>query len=76
MKNFSGFAGDDVFVRNTSSMQVSECPHAAHCCQSPIELYSFVLKRRIKRLSEFAGDDMQVSVVLVRGAGPHFSRNS
>ena len=31
---------------------------------------------RIKLLSEFAGNDIQVLVVLVRGAGPHFSRNS
>ena len=31
---------------------------------------------RIQRLSEFAGDDVQALVVNVRGAGPHFSRNS
>ena len=31
---------------------------------------------RIKRLCGFAGDDIQVSLVHVRGAGPHFSRNS
>ena len=45
MKNYSGpisgFAGDDVLVRsvrNTSSLQLSECPHAAHCCPVRIGL--------------------------------------
>ena len=83
MNNSSGFAGDDLLVLNTSSLQLS----VSSCCTllavselqfrwDAIELHSSVLIMRIKRLCEFAGDDVQVSLVHVRGAGPHFSRNS
>ena len=76
-------AGDDLLVLNTSLLQlwVSSCCTLLAVSElqfrwDAIELYSSVLIMRIKRLSEYAGDDVQVSVILVRGAGPHFSRNS
>ena len=44
--------------------------------QCEFEGDSSVLIMRIKLQCEFEGDDIQVSLVHVRGAGPHFSRNS
>ena len=73
MNNSSGFAGDDLLVLNTSSLQLS----VSSCCTllavselqfrwDAIELHSSVLIMRIKRLCEFAGDDIQVWLVHVR----------
>ena len=83
MNNYSGFAGDDLLVLNTSSLQlwVSSCCTLLAVSElqfrwDAIELHSSVLILRIKRLCDFAGDDVQVSLVHVRGAGLHFSRNS
>ena len=65
-------AARSVAVTNCTLLAVSELQFR----WDAIELHSSVLIMRIMRLCEFAGDDIQVSLVHVLGAGPHFSQNS